>query len=558
MRSSTPRTYTPAALLPYVADRSSSSSSSSRSSFVKIPPAEKFIVNERMVKLPFQFIPSRLTGRDAKYFQPREKELESIRSTIFPPREETDPTTSLNHRSFLVTGLGGMGKTELALKFISEYKDRFDAVFFVIADSEARLLEQYSTFAWDLGLMDISDKNNHELCSETFRAWLGDPVKGNPEIQEVKASVKWLLVLDNAESVEVIDKFWPSGHQGSIIVTTRNPLLTPSLLYIKDRIQLQGLSVLEAANLLKTCARDDRVNSLTTDEDSRVIVQWIEGLPMAIIQLGRTIYAKHMTISDFRQLYPTKADLYQHLSMDDATDHNLVTVWALKGLAEQKKEVFDLLCIIAMLDPENIEQRTLIHCQRDSDPDASLTALREYIDNRAELADASLIDVDRRNGEVSVHRVVQEVTKSMIVRSGSASLVMSRVLDRLEAQWPFLNRNYVIGSATKVGRWEECRITYRHIYYLMGVHEELVERKVKGLGSFRLAELLLEAVQYRLECGLSHEAALLLEEVEKIYQQGNIESATPAQDRGSLYRGKIGLAVSSKNGDDLFHYAKLS
>ncbi|CZS96403.1 uncharacterized protein RCO7_04912 [Rhynchosporium graminicola] len=305
----------------------------------------------------------------------------------------------------------------------------------------------------------------------------------------------------------------PTGHHGNILVTTRNPILTPTLLYIKDKVQLCGLGVEDGANILKICARDDGSN-ITADEDAKVIVDWIEGLPMAIIQLGRTIYTKRTTISDFLRFYPTKADLYQHISLEDTSVHNLVTSWASIDLEEQRKEMFDLLCIIAMLDPEKIEQRTFKH-QAGSISETSLTASRKYINVRAQLADSSLIDVDRRNGEVSVHRVVQEVAKIMMVRGGHASSVFNRAVDRMEAQWPFLNRNYVTGS----GRWDEFSVAYLHIHHLMGVHAEFVKRRVENLASFWQS-------CYSRPCN-----------------------------RGPLY---IGLAISSKNGDDLLHYVKLS
>lgn len=51
------------------------------------------------------------------------------------------------------------------------------------------------------------------------------------------------------------------------------------------------------------------------------------------------------------------------------------------------------------------------------------------------------------------------------------------------------------GSTTRVGRWDECRLTYPHILRLMEVHAELTKLKVKALASLELAELLLEAVQ---------------------------------------------------------------
>lgn len=87
--------------------------------------------------LPFQYIPFEITGRES--FQPREKELDSIRSTLIPQDQTPIDTETPGHRSFLITGPEGIGKTELALRFIEQYRDQFDAVFFLDADSENRL-----------------------------------------------------------------------------------------------------------------------------------------------------------------------------------------------------------------------------------------------------------------------------------------------------------------------------------------------------------------------------------------------------------------------------------
>ena len=334
----------------------SSSSTSSRSSFVKIPPGGRFIINEELLKLPFNFIPLRFNGRESKYFQPREKELQQIRSCIFP--SQNDPF-SPNSRSFLISGLGGVGKTELAFRFVNESREHFDAIFFLIADSESRLSEQYSTIACDLGLIEPSDKNNQELCSETFRTWLGDPVKGAPQAQEAKVLIKWLLVFDNAESIDVIQKFWPGPGHGSILLTSRNPLLASSELNIDRAIQLEGLSTDDGARLLRIQAKDTEPDDLRTEADSKAIVEWVQGLPMAIDQLGRIIYNDRLSVSQFRKFYRTKSDVYSRLYKGHRTDENLGTAWALNWMYDRQKDTFALLSLVSLLDPESIDHRIL-------------------------------------------------------------------------------------------------------------------------------------------------------------------------------------------------------
>lgn len=84
----------------------------------------------------------------------------------------------------------------------------------------------------------------------------------------------------------------------------------------------------------------------------------------------------------------------------------------------------------------------------------------------------------------------------MAVRYGFAASAFNDAVNRVAEQWPFLNRNYKTGSATKVERWEECHQTYRHILHLTEVHAELTSLAVSSLASTELIELLLEAAQY--------------------------------------------------------------
>ena len=479
-------------LSPSSEGRSSPSNSSSRSSFVKIPPGGRFIINEKLVKLPFKFIPSSLNGRESKYFQPREKELQEIRSTVLPFQRDSD---LLTHRSFLISGLGGAGKTELAFRFFTQYKEHFDAIFFLIADSESRLSEQYSTIACDLGLTETSDKINQELCSETFRTWLGDPVKGAPESQEVKTLIKWLLVFDNAENTEVIQKFWPGGRHGTILLTTRNPLLASPELCVTGKLQLQGFPNADGARFLRLRAQDENPNDLRTEADAKDVVEWVQGLPIAIDQLGRIIYSDRLSISKFREIYPARSDLFGRLYKGYNNDRNLVTAWALNGLYECRRDTFALLSLIAMLDPESIDHRTLKPRPTSLNADGSPMTISQHIAYRKRLADTSLIDVIRDSQDVRINRVVQDVTIDMTVRHGSAASTFNEAVNRIADQWPFLNKNYVTGSATKVDRWAECRQTYPHILRLMEVHAELTALNVNPLASLELAELLLEAVQ---------------------------------------------------------------
>lgn len=475
-------------------NRSSSLALFSDSIFVRVPPGGRFIVDEKSVKLPVEFIPSRFKGREARYFQPMEKELERIQATLFPSRPENHDIQTQSHRAFSVTGLGGVGKTELVYRYLTRFKYQFDAIFFVPADSESQLCKQYSAMSFELGLVDSIDRSNPELCSETFRYWLGDPVTGIPESQEANATVKWLLVFDNVRDPDILERFWPAGNKGSIITTSRNPLSLHGV-HITERLQLEGLAIPDAVQLLKSCARDESRDDSELEKEATTIAEWVEGFPLALEQLGDIIYGNYLTISRFRHIYPTKSDLFKRLHAGYNNNETLATTWDLEKLRERNEEAFYMLCLVSLLDPERIENSILIPRLDPSDTNSRSMSLSKYISIRKKLADTSLIDVDRETGDIRVHRLVQDVTKSLVVHTGLAASAFQTAIGRVADQWPFLNRGYVIGSATEADRWEDCRRLYPHILRLKQVYEEFVQLDVRFLAGPDLAELLLKAAQ---------------------------------------------------------------
>ena len=60
---------------------------------------------------------------------------------------------------YALCGLGGVGKTQAALNFVFEYMDHFQALLWTHADTRAKLLEDFTAFAVELGLIEEGDSN---------------------------------------------------------------------------------------------------------------------------------------------------------------------------------------------------------------------------------------------------------------------------------------------------------------------------------------------------------------------------------------------------------------
>ncbi|KAJ7768810.1 hypothetical protein B0H16DRAFT_1307644, partial [Mycena metata] len=99
-------------------------------------------------------------------------------------------------------GLGGAGKTQIALKFIKDSSSRFSDIFFI----------DTSTNAIDTGLKNIAVLKDFGDSLQDGLLWLTSKVE------------EWLLLFDNADNPSInLNDFIPRCNHGNIIITSRNP-----------------------------------------------------------------------------------------------------------------------------------------------------------------------------------------------------------------------------------------------------------------------------------------------------------------------------------------------
>jgi ATP/maltotriose-dependent transcriptional regulator MalT len=149
-------------------------------------------------------------------------------------------------------GLGGIGKTQLAIAYTKVHRDDYSAIFWLNIKDEVSVKQSYSWLAQQilqdcpsasqLGIF-IDDKKQDEVMAGVKR-WL-----------EHAKNTRWLMVFDNYDNPKVpgnsdtstvdIQQFLPKAHHGSIIVTTRSsnvsmglPIKVGKLEDIRDSLQI--------------------------------------------------------------------------------------------------------------------------------------------------------------------------------------------------------------------------------------------------------------------------------------------------------------------------------
>ncbi len=174
-----------------------------------------------MKREQFRLVFSLAAAPEIDYFVGRASNLASIQSVLLP-------FAVVERKVVVLHGLGGIGKSQLAIEFAKKHRDDYTAVLWLNAKTEDTLKQSFAANARRLpqdcfseGLLD--GPQNEEALSTILRetkTWLSLP--GND---------RWLIIFDNVDNPKIPDNksdnacdirsYFPEAHQGSILVTTR-------------------------------------------------------------------------------------------------------------------------------------------------------------------------------------------------------------------------------------------------------------------------------------------------------------------------------------------------
>ena len=206
----------------------------------------------------------------------------------------------MSRHTCLLLGTGGIGKTQICLKFIEEMSGtgRLSHVFWVDASSEQSINMSFR------GISSISAAQASCLDDsvESVLQWMSG-------IQE-----EWLIVFDNADDppVYVVERFIPPGNRGNILITSRNHSMG-SLISFKNIIEINEMEEADAISLLLKASNLDA--SAEHMEVAKNIVTELGCMPLAVNQAGAYIQAGRCSINNYLQ----QLSLHRRALMSDAT-----------------------------------------------------------------------------------------------------------------------------------------------------------------------------------------------------------------------------------------------
>ena len=278
------------------------------------------------------------------YFVGRHEIIEKMKAILYP-------SLPASQKSFLLHGLGGMGKTQTALKFIFESKDTYRAILWAHAEDKTKLAEDFAEYAKELGLVKELGRDL-EYSRKQLLSWYA------------KTTEPWLVVFDNLDLPDatqlrnVLKDFWPIGTAGAVLVTSRNREVMST--YTRDSEMLDILDELSSIQLLTKLIPSTRQEKR---EDLERVVHQVDYLPLGILSAASFIRNDGLSAGDFLETYGN-SDMIQDSNahninhVESRYQHTLATVWDIEFRnLETKAKAF--LFLLAFLDADKVQERLL-------------------------------------------------------------------------------------------------------------------------------------------------------------------------------------------------------
>lgn len=393
-----------------------------------------------------------------KVFFGRASILQEISSVFFEPGEASEEEQENKEvRTFAICGPGGIGKTQIATEFVYRHKERFDAIFWIYADTAGKIAESFTRIAFELGLVAAGSMDSRDpvVTRDLVKGWLANPMKtADPADEVVTGQASWLIVFDNADNANQLEDFWPLDGPGCVLFTSRDPLARHANYLALNGTQLEPFDPDEGSKFLSELTKKP--------EDSSIVVKVLGGLPLAMTQMAGIILRREYSFEEFVKTYSeeeSRKELMQ-LRLDQPRnrsgyEHTLASVWALESLNHGRA----LLEIMSFLDPDRIQEGILTTHLDAVAVDGFPKTIVAYHRARTELLQSSLIT---RNAEkLQVHRLIQDAARTKLDKE-RVKVIFSAAAALVSSIWPFQEFDWRHG----IGRWRKCEQLLPHVLSL--------------------------------------------------------------------------------------------
>ncbi|KAF8595353.1 FabD/lysophospholipase-like protein [Ceratobasidium sp. AG-I] len=228
--------------------------------------------NVQILRQPNQRVPR--CPPPSRVFTGREDILEQM-SNYF------SGSTPLKRHLFVLAGLGGAGKTQLAVNFAHLHHDEFWETYFIDATSRETI---------SAGLISIAVAAKEGETSEHALAWLASQQK------------RWLLVFDNADNPNLnLHEYFPQCAHGDIIITTRNQQVINHATGPESYCRVGGMRPEDALQLLlKSSGADDNEETVSI---AKRLIEELGYFALALVQSGAYMRTTQCGLAEYFKIF---------------------------------------------------------------------------------------------------------------------------------------------------------------------------------------------------------------------------------------------------------------
>jgi len=382
------------------------------------------------------------------FFTDREQVLTSLHDTFCSQKRSTQTQA--------LSGLGGIGKTQIAVEYVYRYHSEYRYIFWVRGDTREKMLSDFASLATTLGLKEQNEQEQ-QLNIEAVRSSL-------------RKNTHWLLIIDNIEDLRNARTILPSSARGHILLTTR----TQTTGNIAKQIDLEKMTLDEGALFLlrrtKLLTQEDSLQEATTADlqSAKDIVDTLDGLPLALDQAGAYIEESGCNLSDYLNRYQSgRLKLLRKRGSFDFDHPASVTdtfSYSIEKIEKISPTAVELLRFCAFLHADAIPEELIINGASElgstlqpvaSDPfllGETLVILRKF----------SLVRRNSKTNTLSIHRLVQAVLQDS----------MNEKTRHLWAERTVRAVNLALPDISEFSMWQRCRQYMPHVQKSVALIED--------------------------------------------------------------------------------------
>ncbi|KAB8213257.1 putative kinesin light chain [Aspergillus novoparasiticus] len=337
-------------------------------------------------------------------------------------------------RKLAITGLGGVGKTQIALELAYRMRDREPecSIFWIPCTSYEAVEQACMSIAQMVGLHNVEPSEVKERLQAYFS----------------QTDEKWILILDNADEMGMWTKgsptapplkmIIPQSENGHVLFTSRNQQLASKLAVLNvfsvpDVDEKTGKEIFRKLISQKDFLQDDHVTN--------TLLEQLAFLPLAISQAAAYINQNSISLARYISLLSEQeASTIELLSEEFEDDgryaeiqNPVATTWLVSFLQIQRvnQVASDYLSFMACINPLHIPESIL----------PATTSAKQNVEALGLLKAYSFVSTQFDDSIFSLHRLVHLATRNWLRKRENLHSWVQKTADQLDKKFPNSNHD---------------------------------------------------------------------------------------------------------------------